>query len=132
MGFTRSDVVELRTLSMTGSLSSVVYNWNQKPFRLAPIAWSFLFATVNAYKITQIMHERNAVVVLDEHNQQVFHNFFLPHGLTPKQYEIVMKKATLLRYKRGDPILRQGETMQYIFLVAKGGKFYSSMFLASQ
>lgn len=120
IGFTRSDVIELRTLSMIGSLSSLAFQYSMVPRRLPPILWSSLFASVNAIKISQILFERNAQVVLSPKDQQVYTDFFFPHGLTPKQYELVMQSATPVSFKKGQAILRQGTTLDHIYLVVEG------------
>ena len=119
-GFTRSDVLELRTLSTMGSLSFVLYNTSQTPLRWLPIAWSSLFATVNSIKILQILHERKARVVLTEQQQAIFINYFMPHGVTPKQFEMVWNKAKLVTRYRGDIITMAGTPMTHIALVIQG------------
>lgn len=120
IGFTRSDVIELRTLSMIGSLASVAFQYSMVPRRLPPILWSSLFATVNAFKISQILFERNAQVVLSPHEEQVYRDFFAPHGLTPKQFELVIQSATPVSFKKGQAILRQGVTLDHVHLVVQG------------
>lgn len=119
-GFTRSDVLELRTLSTMGSLSFVLYNSSQVPLRWLPIAWSSLFATVNSIKILQILHERKARVVLTEQQQAIFVDYFMPHGVTPKQFEMVWNKAKLVTRKRSDIITLAGTPMTHIALVIQG------------
>jgi len=120
VGFTKSDVLELRAYSMTGSLSSVAYFLLSSPIRWAPIAWSSLFATVNGVKIYKILYERNAQVVLTEHEQDIFVEHFMPSGLTPKQFELLVRKASTLKVKKGDLIVKQGDPLNEIYLVVKG------------
>ena len=120
VGFTKSDVLELRAYSMTGSLSSVAYFLLCSPIRWAPVAWSSLFATVNGVKIYNILYERNAHVILTEHEQDIFVEHFMPSGVTPKQFELVMKKAKTVLVKKGDYIVKQGDPLDCIYLVVKG------------
>ena len=120
VGFTRQDILELRCLSMTGSLSFVAYQIFQTPLKWAPIAWSCLFAAVNGKKIINILNERNSSVVLTEQDEEVFVEHFMPHGVTPKQFEKLMKKATLRYYDKEDMIVRQGEELNTVFLVVRG------------
>lgn len=84
MAFTRSDVLELRTLSATGSISNALYRYTQKPILWITIAWPSLFATVNGVKIIEILHERNAEVHMDEEQERIYVEYFLQHGVTPK------------------------------------------------
>ena len=90
VGFTRSDVLELRSLSVTGSLSSVMYFASQPAATrsLTPILWSLTFASVNSFKIYQILVERKASVDLPKHQLDVYRRQFEPHGLTRKQFEV--------------------------------------------
>jgi CRP-like cAMP-binding protein len=120
IGFTRSDVLELRSFSMTGSIASVVYFAMNAPIRWAPIAWSCLFASVNGYKIGKIVLERKGKVVLTEQEQDVFVEHFMPHGTTPKQFERIKQRATKLTFGQGDCIVRQGEPLKHVYLIVKG------------
>lgn len=119
-GFMRSDVLELRALSMTGSLSSVVYFLLLQPIRWAPIAWSTLFAAVNGEKIYKILYERNAEVHLTLHEEAIFVEHFMPSGVTPKQFELITKRATTKLYKQGQVIVKQGDPLDHVYLVVKG------------
>lgn len=119
-GFTRSDVLELRAFSMTGSISSVIYFLSMQPLRWAPIAWSCLFATVNGVNIYKILYERNANVVLTEHEEDIFVEHFMPHGVTPKQFEMIYQRATTISYEKGQLIVKQGDPLKHVYLVVKG------------
>lgn len=119
-GFTRSDVLELRAFSMTGSISSVIYFLSMQPLRWAPIAWSCLFATVNGVNIYKILYERNANVVLTEYEEDIFVEHFMPHGVTPKQFETICQRAKTISYKKGEFIVKQGDPLKHVYLVVKG------------
>mmetsp|Transcript_35876 Transcript_35876/g.75523 ORF Transcript_35876/g.75523 Transcript_35876/m.75523 type:complete len:474 (+) Transcript_35876:206-1627(+) len=121
MGFTRSDVLELRCLAITGNISFVVYSLLiPPPIRWAAVGWSGLFATVNAYNIGKILNEREGKVYLAEHEKEIYHEHFEPHGVTPKQFEKVMKKGVTKIVKKGDVLSRQGEQISSVKLVVKG------------
>jgi CRP-like cAMP-binding protein len=120
VGFTRSDVVELRSLSMTGSLSFVVYQLTQQPRQWVSILWSSLFATVNGVKILQVLEERTGQVVMSESEEELYDEFFLPNGMTPKQFEMLMRAGTRVKFKKGEKIVEKGQTMKHVFLVVKG------------
>lgn len=84
LAFTRSDVLELRSLSAMGSVCNAVYRYTQKPILWITIAWPSLFASVNGVKIVEILHERNAEVHMDEEQERIYVEYFLQHGVTPK------------------------------------------------
>lgn len=119
-GFTKSDVLELRAYSMTGSVSSVIYFLLLKPIKWAPVAWSTLFAGVNGWNIYKILYERNAKVVLTQDEEEYFVEHFMPSGVTPKQFEFILQKASRQYYKKGDVIVKQGDVLDKVYLVVKG------------
>ncbi|KAL7517343.1 hypothetical protein ACHAWX_002273, partial [Stephanocyclus meneghinianus] len=121
IGFTRTDVLELRVLSVTGSLTFVAYTlWQPPPIRWPSVFWSLLFSTVNSYKIANILHERKGAVVLNPRQEEIYNEHFQPHGVTPKQFEMIMSRGITRVYKRGNLISRQGGEMSTIKLVVKG------------
>ncbi|KAL3930485.1 MAG: hypothetical protein SGBAC_011747 [Bacillariaceae sp.] len=119
-GFTRSDILELRTLSMTGSLASAFYLLFQQRILWASVAWSSLFASVNAYKIFGIYQERNSEVHMNEEQENLYVDYFLPHGITPKQFERIEAKATKYKLKRGGHMVRKGDKLEYVYLIVSG------------
>ena len=119
VGFTRQDVLELRALSMTGSIASVLYFALSKP-AFAPMAWSALFAGTNALKIAHIIDERKGTVVLSEHEEEIYEEHFLSHGVTPKQFAKLLQKAEVIDAKKGDKIVGAGERIDKVYLVVAG------------
>ena len=87
---------------MTGSLASIVYITSQKQVLWLPVLWSSLFASVNGYKISQILHERTAEVHMTDRQEEVFVEHFMPHGITPKQFERIEEKAKKFKLKKGE------------------------------
>lgn len=120
IGFTRSDVLELRVLSVTGSACGVLYNLYQTPLRVPPIAWSLTFGAVNAWKIYEIFLERRGVVHLTHEQESIYIKHFLPHGITPKQFEAIHSKAERLTIPKGKPLIRKGEELEHVWLVVHG------------
>jgi CRP-like cAMP-binding protein len=119
-GFTRSDVVELRSLSATGSLCFVAYGLTQAPVRYTPLVWAFSFAAINSMKIYQIMEERKGTVHLTAEQEQVYIQFFMPHGVTPKQFEAIDNKAEIVKLKAGSTLIKCGEKQEYVYLIVDG------------
>jgi CRP-like cAMP-binding protein len=120
IGFSRSDVLELRTLSVTGSACSFIYLFATKPIRYTPIVWTAFFATVNSLFIYRILRERNSSVRLTKEQQDLYRSYFLPYGVTPKQFESIYNQAKVVEYKQGTVIIRQGQKMEHVYLVIKG------------
>jgi CRP-like cAMP-binding protein len=120
VGFTRSDVLELRLLSVTGSVCGMFFHAFTVPRRLTPIAWSALFALVNSAKIYEVLQERAGSVNLTADQEQRYSDFFMPHGITPKQFEAIDGRAKILCVKKGQVIVRQGEVLRHVYLIVKG------------
>ena len=71
----------------------IFYNLAQKTILWPPVAWSSLFTVVNGLKIFEILNERNAKVYMTAEKEKVFEDHFMPHGITPKQFERIERKA---------------------------------------
>ena len=82
--FTRTDILELRILSITGSITTIFYFATRPlPGRVyAPIIWSAIFASVNAYMVYHIYAERKMVQAQTwtEEEEMTYEEHFLPHG----------------------------------------------------
>jgi CRP-like cAMP-binding protein len=120
IGFTRSDVLELRSLSVTGSLLFIAYNLGQSKILWLSICWTSLFASVNSYKIFGILQERNATVQMTDEQEDIFVEHFMPHGITPKQFEKIYKKAEFIKVKEGGLLFRSGNKLDHLYLVVEG------------
>ena len=96
VAFTRKDIVELRALAMTGSLTNVIYFATRRPINYLPMTWSSVFVMTNLSMLYFILDERNGSVSLSENQLKLYEEHFLPHGVTPKQFEKVLRKATKL------------------------------------
>jgi CRP-like cAMP-binding protein len=122
VGFTRSDVLELRTLSVTGSCASLIYfaSFPAAQRALTPLLWSLTFISVNGFKIVQILVERQAKVYFQKEQEDAYRLYFQPHGMTPKQFEYVMEKATTLHLQQGDLLVKEGDLLDRVYLVTSG------------
>jgi CRP-like cAMP-binding protein len=117
--FTRSDILELRCLSMTGSLSSVIYSITKKIY--FPAIWSTVFALTNAYKVFFILEERRGKAkTLTSTEKKVYLNNFKAHGVTPRQFEKLIHIANEVHLKRGQCLVEKGETFHSVYLVKSG------------
>jgi CRP-like cAMP-binding protein len=96
------------------------YHFTLRPLRYPPLFWSALFAFVNGYKILEIVQERQGNVRLTAEQEQRYIHFFMPHGVTPKQFEIIDAKAEILDYQRGQIIIRRDEELNHVYLVVQG------------
>ena len=120
LAFTRTDVLELRSLAITGQVCFVAYQLKQKIILWPSVMWSTLFAMVNAYNIQNILEERHSSVHMTDAQERVFVEFFMPHGVTPKQFERIDEKAKCFKLKKGELLVRKGDKLDHVFLIIEG------------
>jgi len=122
LSFTRTDILELRLLSITGSLSSIVYFVSRPPpLVLGPVIWSSIFAATNAYMVYHIYEERKGKPSqLTSQEEDVYEEHFLPHGVTPRQFEKMIHIAKKRELNRGDVLIQKGQKMNTVHLVISG------------
>lgn len=126
--FTRTDVLELRSCSVLGNCLFAIYSILQPPpIRWGPPLWSSLFATVNVYKIIQILDERRGNVDLSPREREIYHEHFEPHGVTPKQFEKVFCAGTTRIIKAGGVIQRESELIKSVKLILRGNTRASTL-----
>lgn len=120
VGFARSDVLELRALTMTGQLTFAAYNLGQATILWPSVVWSGIFASVNGYKIMNVFQERTAEIHMTSEQERIFVDYFMNHGITPLQFSWIEEKAKLLCIEPGDSLIRKGEQVDRVFLVVEG------------
>lgn len=122
LSFTRTDILELRVLSITGSISSVVYFASRPPpIVIGPIIWSSVFAATNTYMVYHIYQERKGKPrQLTSEEEDVYEEHFLPHAVTPRQYEKLLSIAKKRELKRGEVLIQKGQAIDKVYLVISG------------
>jgi CRP-like cAMP-binding protein len=122
ISFTRMDILELRVLSVTGSLSSVIYFLSRPPpLVIAPVIWSSVFTGTNLYMIYLIYEERKGKPEpMTAEEESAYEEHFLPYAVTPRQYEKLLKNAKKRELSRGDVLIQKGEKMKNVCLVVSG------------
>eukprot|EP00797_Seminavis_robusta_P003366 Sro120_g058470.1 n/a (380) ;mRNA; r:50052-51191 len=120
LAFTRTDVLELRSLSVTGSVCFIVYNLFQAPIKWLMIGWTSLFASVNTYFIIQIVNERHSHVEMTPQQEACFQKYFALYGITPKQFEVIANKAEQIAVPKNSPVIKQGQKIEHVYLVVEG------------
>jgi len=130
--------LELRALSVTGSVSFIIYNLVQSPIKWLTVGWSSLFTSVNTFKIVQIVNERHSHFEMTEEQEHAYSTFFMPHGVTPKQFESIFARADCIIVKKNESLIKQGEQLDHVYLIVHGstrasvlGRYLTGTFLQS-
>lgn len=119
-GYTRSDVVELRSFFFGSSLCNVIAQLGQRPIRIMPILWPSISGSVNLFFITRVLEERHSSVRLTQQQEDVYIKYFLPHGMTPKQFVNTYDLAELKVYPKGSTIIHPGHENHHVYLIIHG------------
>eukprot|EP00978_Attheya_sp_CCMP212_P047123 scaffold421234_cov59-Attheya_sp.AAC.3 len=120
MAFTRSDILELRLLSIMGSFSNVVYFATSSKKQYLPMVWSGVFVLTNAIMVYKILEERSGSVTLTPLQEAVYEEHFMPHGVTPRQFEYIFGKAKEKWASKDDVLVRRGQDMTKVLLIVSG------------
>mmetsp|Transcript_9156 Transcript_9156/g.18405 ORF Transcript_9156/g.18405 Transcript_9156/m.18405 type:complete len:496 (+) Transcript_9156:179-1666(+) len=120
LGFTRSDVLELRTLAMTGNCTFVIYSLLSPPIKWPAIVWAMTFASVNAFNITKILNERQGKVILTPREMEIYQEHFQPYGVTQFQFYKCVSMGHTKIIPAGEIISRQGHPIRSVKLVVRG------------
>lgn len=120
LAFTRTDVLQLRAFSVTGSVCFIAYNFFSPPVKWLTIGWTTLFASVNTYKIIEIVNERHSHVEMTPEMEETYTQYFMPHGITPKQFERIEKSAQRIVVKKNEPLVKQGQHLDHVYLIVEG------------
>lgn len=121
--FSRNDILELRLLSIAGSVSTMIYFGFRKPPRIyLPIIWASIFVLTNTYMVYNIYEERRGSLSKPwtEEEESVYGEHFLPHGVTPRQFEKLLSKASRLILPRGIVLVERGSKFESVYLVTEG------------
>lgn len=122
ISFTRTDILELRLLSITGSLSSVCYfALRPPPIVYGPIFWSSIFAGTNSFMVYHIYEERKGKPrqwSLEE--QDVYDEHMLSHAVTPRQFEKMLKIVKKKVLEKNEVLVQKGQIVNKVHLVVSG------------
>jgi len=123
VAFSRTDILELRLLSIAGSVSTITYFTFRTPPRIyLPIMWSSIFLLTNAYMVYYIYEERKGSLSKPwtEEEESVYMEHFRTHGVTPRQFEKLLSKASRIILPRGIVLVERGSKFESVYLVIEG------------
>lgn len=75
---------------------------------------------MNAFKIFEILQERHVDVHMSKEQEELFVEHFMPHGVTPKQFEKLEEKAEKFDLNSGELLVRKGDNLNHVYLVVEG------------
>ena len=124
-GFMMTDVLALRSLSIVGSLSGVIYNITRVPKQLNAVAWGGVFISVNLVQIVRLLIERRDVKFSVEQGE-LYYRVFAPYGVEPKLFLRLMKDAEWKTYGKGETLVSPGKPLNRVHLLVQGTATSSS------
>eukprot|EP00388_Colpodella_angusta_P044941 GDKK01064492.1.p1 GENE.GDKK01064492.1~~GDKK01064492.1.p1 ORF type:complete len:744 (-),score=175.63 GDKK01064492.1:82-2313(-) len=102
-GLCMPDILYLRLLGICSSVCSITFTLTREnPFYVSAM-WSTVFMAVNGLMISKLLYDRQDVKFSDN-DMRIYETWFLPHGLTPRQFCKLMKISTIKYVPAGSPI----------------------------
>ena len=117
-GFTRTDVLELRIGNLIGNCCGMTYFVINSLF--PPFSWAAVFGLTNAYNIHLILAERSDNVSMTKDEQALYEEHFLTHGVTPKQFRMILDKSEVVHVPKDQIIVRANQQLDSVYLVVSG------------
>ena len=111
------DQLRLRVVLLISILLSVVYNATKEPPLYHELVWNAVTLAINLKVIVQIVMDRTPIGMNDEENE-LFAAFEM---LTPGEFRAILKLASWQTATGGDCITREGEKLDSLFYVLRGG-----------
>ena len=117
-GFTRTDVLELRLGNLIGNCCGMTYFMINR--LVPPFSWAAVFGLTNAYNIHLILEERSDKVTMTKDEQSLYEEHFLTHGVTPKQFRMILDKSEVVHVPKDQIIVRANQQLDSVYLVVSG------------
>ena len=117
-GFVCTDVLELRIGNLIGNCCGMTYFLINRLY--PPLTWASIFGATNAYNISLILSERSDKVTMTKDEQALYEEHFLTHGVTPKQFHMIMEKSEVIRVPKDQVIVRANTPLDSVYLVVSG------------
>ena len=117
-GFTRTDVLELRIGNLIGNVCGMTYFIINR--LVPPFSWAAVFGLTNATNIYWILEERSDKVTMTKDEQALYEEHFLTHGVTPKQFRMILDKSEVVHVPKDQIIVRANQQLDSVYLVVSG------------
>lgn len=118
LSFMVKDVLWLRSLSITASCFSFIYNYfgPSEPMWVA-ISWNSFFVSLNLYHISKILAERKEIV-LSEKEETIYQCHF--KSLSKKDFYQLISHAKWIKKSQGEVLINEGQIVEQMELIYKG------------
>jgi hypothetical protein len=118
-GFAMSDILYLRSLSIMGSLSGIIYNITRSPKQLNAVAWGSIFILVNMTRTIQLLFERREIKFTVE-EAEIFYRLFETHGVEPAVFKRLLEMAEWKTIENGKSIVPDGKALHKVHILVEG------------
>jgi hypothetical protein len=116
--FMVKDILWLRSISMTASLCSIVYNYNVAGTPLwVPISWNIFFISLNLYHVVKIIYG-NRNINLNEKEKELYRLVF--SNLNLLEFSKLIRTGEWKKCPKGDIIVQEHQNMTDLFLIYNG------------
>ena len=117
--YAMEDVLHLRIAALLGTSSFALFYLTRSPPMKTPLAWGIVQMTMNMVMVARIAAERRPVTFSEE-ELDVYEEHFMPYGCSARSFKLFMDAGKRRKYKAGEIIQPQGETLCSLSLVIRG------------
>lgn len=116
-----SDMFTLRSFSICASFCGIAFNLLQPKPLWAPAAWGVFFIFGHSVQIARLILAKS-VVSMNEDENRLYEEAFLPFGFSPKQYMGMLEAATpwTETKNKGENVFKRGTTMENLSYLLDG------------
>lgn len=121
LALNQTDMVNLRTLSITASFLGLAYNLLQPVPLYAPAIWGVLFIGSNTYNLAMILRERQKITLTGE-QEKAYELAFMNHGFSPRMFLDILEATSARWYTvgKGEIIHKRGDSMDELTNLQEG------------
>jgi len=125
IGFTMSDIVLLRTLSICSSTLWIIFYIRQlrilgKAMRV-PLAWVTTFFFVHSTMLAvHLIRNSDTGMRFTREEMDLFEEHFLPTGMKPRHFRKLLNVAIWVDYPKGADIVHERDPLSCLAIIVKG------------
>ncbi|XP_026191191.1 uncharacterized protein LOC34621890 [Cyclospora cayetanensis] len=114
-----ADMRLLRTFNLLAGLCYFSYNWSRRPRLTDAALWNIVFLVLNTVMLWRV-HTEHREVVFSSDELDIFQRYFLPAGMSPRQFRRLLRQGTWRTLPQGYVLQAEGNTCSTLCFVARG------------
>lgn len=114
-----ADMRMLRFFNLLAGFCFCTYNWTRRPRLTDAALWNVVFLVLNCVMLWRVQTEHREVA-FSSHELDVFQRYFLPAGMSPRQFRRLLKQGKWRTLPQGYVLQREGSACEALCFVVRG------------